>query len=231
LFLQWQLYRKWTERLFKEQFIAWKSGHGDKDPSEGWYESELKFFDNYVIPLATKLQECGVFGAAGAMYLEYARANRKEIEEKGERLVHEMLERCQAEFMAELMQKRDGVPLPSALSFRISEGSSVAGCEDTAPPDLSFRISDQLGPGPGGVRATCSKVITACHCLIFPLINQLTSWSILLLTTQLTAVHVERVVHARPSLCIQATANEERAPVAVQQCCLDKWIELVGAAE
>jgi len=168
LFLQWQLYRKWTERLFKEQFIAWKSGHGDKDPSEGWYESELKFVDNYVIPLATKLQECGVFGAAGAMYLEYARANRKEIEEKGERLVHEMLERCQAEFMAELMQKRDGVPLPSALSFRISEGSSVAGCEDTAPPDLSFRISDQLGPGPGGVRATCSKVITARHCLISP---------------------------------------------------------------
>lgn len=162
-FLQWQLYRKWTERLFKEQLIAWKSGHRDKDPSEGWYESELKFFDNYVIPLATKLQECGVFGAAGAMYLEYARANRKEIEEKGERLVHEMLERCQAEFMAELMQKHDGVPLPSALSFRVSEGSSVAGCEATEPPDLSFRISDQLGPGPGGVSATCSTVITACH--------------------------------------------------------------------
>ena len=84
----WHVYRKHNANLFREmvgqmlvgvlrrhvptafltyhcvsvQYDAYKAGRTDKDPSTGWYEGELWFFDNYIIPLAKKLKECGVFG-------------------------------------------------------------------------------------------------------------------------------------------------------------------------
>ena len=67
-------------------YSAYKSGRG-KDPSQGWYKGELWFFDNYVIPLAQKLKECGVFGVASAECLDYAIKNRAEWEEKGGAIV------------------------------------------------------------------------------------------------------------------------------------------------
>jgi len=64
----------------------------DKDPSEGWYGGEIWFFDNYVIPLAGKLSECGVFGVSSHEYLNYATENRKEWELKGREIVENMKE-------------------------------------------------------------------------------------------------------------------------------------------
>ena len=61
------------------------------DPSEGWYKGELGFFDFYIIPLAKKLKECGCFGVSSDEYLNYAMANRKEWELKGEDVVQEYL--------------------------------------------------------------------------------------------------------------------------------------------
>jgi hypothetical protein len=46
-----------------------------------------RFFDNYVIPLARKLKECRVFGAASDECLNYALSNRTEWEAKGEKIV------------------------------------------------------------------------------------------------------------------------------------------------
>ncbi|KAG7341915.1 GAF and PAS/PAC sensor-containing adenylate/guanylate cyclase [Nitzschia inconspicua] len=83
----WHIYKKWNQRLFEEMYTAFVSGRGDQDPSEGWYKGELWFFDNYVIPLAKKLKECTVFGAASDECLNYAISNRKEWEEKGEEVV------------------------------------------------------------------------------------------------------------------------------------------------
>lgn len=40
---------------------------------------ELGFFDNYVIPLAKKLKECGVFGVSSDEYLNYALENRRYV--------------------------------------------------------------------------------------------------------------------------------------------------------
>ena len=61
----WTVYQKWNRCLFEEMYTAYKYGMTDKDPSESWYEGEMWFFDNYVIPLAQKLKECQVFGASG----------------------------------------------------------------------------------------------------------------------------------------------------------------------
>jgi hypothetical protein len=56
----------------------------------------LGFFDFYIIPLAKKLKDCGCFGVSSDEYLNYAVANRREWEAKGE----EVLEGYLASFKA-----------------------------------------------------------------------------------------------------------------------------------
>lgn len=79
----WHIYLRWNARLYNELYRAFKMGYTDKDPTDGWYEGEIGFFDHYVIPLAKKLKECGVFGVSGDEYLQYAQWNRREWEQKG----------------------------------------------------------------------------------------------------------------------------------------------------
>jgi class 3 adenylate cyclase len=94
----WHVYLKWNERLFEENYLAYLNGRTAKDPSEGWYQGELGFFDYYIIPLAKKLKECGVFGVASDEYLNYAMNNRSEWSIKGHTIVkgymdkHRMME-------------------------------------------------------------------------------------------------------------------------------------------
>ena len=93
----WNVYTKWNARLFKEMYKAHLEGRtGAKDPSEFWAKGEIGFFDYYIIPLAKKLKDCGVFGVSSDEYLQYAISNRNEWEEKGhlmtERLIKEIRE-------------------------------------------------------------------------------------------------------------------------------------------
>ena len=68
----WHVYRKWNGRLFAELYQAYKEGRAEKNPAEFWAKGEIGFFDFYVIPLAKKLKDCGVFGVSSAEYLGYA---------------------------------------------------------------------------------------------------------------------------------------------------------------
>mmetsp|Transcript_45322 Transcript_45322/g.109736 ORF Transcript_45322/g.109736 Transcript_45322/m.109736 type:complete len:1123 (+) Transcript_45322:296-3664(+) len=88
----WTVYQRWNKRLFCEMMSAYQAGRADKDPSEGWYGGELWFFDNYIIPLAQKLKECGVFGVSCDEVLDYARDNRLEWEQKGKEIVKQWME-------------------------------------------------------------------------------------------------------------------------------------------
>ena len=83
----WHIYQKWNERLFAEMMSAYQAGRMGVDPCENWYQGELGFFDNYIIPLANKLKECGVFGVSSDEYLNYALENRREWASKGEEVV------------------------------------------------------------------------------------------------------------------------------------------------
>eukprot|EP00538_Stauroneis_constricta_P011853 CAMPEP_0119558918 /NCGR_PEP_ID=MMETSP1352-20130426/11594_1 /TAXON_ID=265584 /ORGANISM="Stauroneis constricta, Strain CCMP1120" /LENGTH=172 /DNA_ID=CAMNT_0007606425 /DNA_START=21 /DNA_END=539 /DNA_ORIENTATION=+ len=87
----WHVYQKWNRRLFNEMYKAYKSGRLERNPAEGWYKGELWFYDNYVIPLAQKLAECGVFGVSSDEFLDYAMQNRSEWEVKGESIVADLL--------------------------------------------------------------------------------------------------------------------------------------------
>ena len=91
----WHVYRRWNERLFKEMYKAYKDGRAEKAPSEFWYQGEIGFFDFYIIPLAKKLKNCGVFGVSSDEYLTYALQNRKEWELKGREVVAELVQSVQ----------------------------------------------------------------------------------------------------------------------------------------
>jgi len=88
----WNIYRFWNERFFDEQYSAYLAGRAKTDPSIGWYKGEIGFFDFYIIPLAKKLESCGVFGVSSQEYLSYALQNRNEWERRGEEVVREYLE-------------------------------------------------------------------------------------------------------------------------------------------
>lgn len=74
----WHIYRKWNKRLFQELYLAYSQGRVERDPSEFWYQGEIGFFDNYIIPLAKKLKDCNVFGVSSDECLNYALQNRNE---------------------------------------------------------------------------------------------------------------------------------------------------------
>eukprot|EP00980_Cylindrotheca_fusiformis_P019595 scaffold6796_cov103-Cylindrotheca_fusiformis.AAC.4 len=85
----WHIYKAWNEKFFLECYGAYKAGRADSDPSTNWYKGEIGFFDFYVIPLAKKLESCGVFGVSSHEYLNYAASNRAEWAREGEKLVQQ----------------------------------------------------------------------------------------------------------------------------------------------
>ena len=87
----WQTFRKWNKRLYTEVSKAYREGRGTTNPNEKWYEGETGFFDFYIIPLAKRLRECGVFGSDSSEYLDYALENRRRWEEEGREIAREMI--------------------------------------------------------------------------------------------------------------------------------------------
>jgi hypothetical protein len=71
---------------------------GAKDPSEFWAKGEIGFFDFYIIPLAKKLKDCGVFGVSSDEYLQYAISNRNEWEEKGQVMTERIIQEVREEY-------------------------------------------------------------------------------------------------------------------------------------
>ena len=75
-----------------EMYRAFREGRMPTDPKTFWYQGELGFFDNYVIPLAKKLKDCNVFGVSSDECLNYAVQNRAEWEARGEDILASLVE-------------------------------------------------------------------------------------------------------------------------------------------
>ena len=65
-----------------------------------------------VIPLAKKLDRCGVFGVSHLEFLHHAQENKKEWIKKGEAITASLLARCQAKYGPKPAD--DEPPTPSA---------------------------------------------------------------------------------------------------------------------
>jgi hypothetical protein len=93
---------------------AYVEGRSDNDPSDFWYKGEMGFFDFYIIPLAKKLKNCGVFGVSSDEYLNYALKNRQEWEDRGLEVVASLVEDTQAKLLSE---KKAAVVAPRSSSL------------------------------------------------------------------------------------------------------------------
>ena len=67
-------------------------GRSKTNPADFWYQGEIGFFEFYIIPLAKKLKDCGVFGVSSDEYLNYAEHNLKEWKARGKVVVKELVE-------------------------------------------------------------------------------------------------------------------------------------------
>lgn len=102
-----------------ELYNAHKAGRMEANPAEFWVKGEVGFFDFYIIPLAKKLGECGVFGVSGDEYLNYAMNNRAEWLQKVSEAV--LLERIQYDESATVYRRT----WADYSLFLVQQGESV----------------------------------------------------------------------------------------------------------
>lgn len=115
----WHVFTKWNENLFHEMYTAYLSNRvdtnydgtnenddDDEDPSKNWYETELQFFDTFILPLATKMKGFGVFGVSGYEYMNYAKENRKEWEVHGRELITKWKVKHKQQYHNQLLQQQ-----------------------------------------------------------------------------------------------------------------------------
>jgi hypothetical protein len=161
----WHIYCKWNEKLFCEMYTAYLCGHAEKDPSLEWYGGEIWFFDNYIIPLAKKLKDCGVFGVASDEYLNYAQENRKEWEVKGKSVVAAMLAAYQQRHGAPNdARKKDSETLNPEAPLENGDVDAERLIEDAAGNDEVEDV-DQSSPPDDGPVAEEQDIPDATECL------------------------------------------------------------------
>jgi hypothetical protein len=67
---------EWSRRLFFELKASYHEGRGD-DPQNGWYDNQITFLDSYILPLARRLEDTGIFGdETGRMFADIVLDNR-----------------------------------------------------------------------------------------------------------------------------------------------------------
>ncbi|CAJ1967262.1 unnamed protein product [Cylindrotheca closterium] len=93
----WEIYCQWNESLYRELHDAYTEGRSTKDPSDGWYEGELWFFDHWVIPLAQNLKACGVLDIVSDQLVKQARSNRRRWQLEGKQISQEMCSTIQSD--------------------------------------------------------------------------------------------------------------------------------------
>jgi hypothetical protein len=103
-------------------------------PSDGWYGGELWFFYNWVIPLAGKLDDCGVFCVSCSEHLTYAKQNRNEWEKRGRELVGSFKAKAAAE------AEETGIKLPALMMDCLAETDNDEG--SLATDDITTQTDD-----------------------------------------------------------------------------------------
>lgn len=133
----WHVYIKWNACFFREMYHAYQQGRADQNPVDSWYHGELGFFDYYIIPLAKKLHECGVFGVSSDEFLNYATNNRSEWESKGREIVEGYVE----QYCREAAQAADATEQGEIMETANPElGVQSTGSEQQQQGEYSSRL-------------------------------------------------------------------------------------------
>ena len=126
------VYKKWNQKLYREMYIAFRSGRAENDPTDSWYQGDIGFFDFYIIPLAKKLVACGVLDNDKAEnLLNNAISNRQAWEAQGQEIV--------ASYRDEMKSSRRSlVSIDKSLSTALSELSDCDMRSDCDGDTASF---------------------------------------------------------------------------------------------
>jgi len=74
---------KWSGRLYLELRRAYVAKRGP-DPQGKWFENQIGFLESYLLPVARRLEDTGVFtDEAGQIFATIVEANRDEWLTKG----------------------------------------------------------------------------------------------------------------------------------------------------
>ena len=83
---------KWNCRLYDELYSAYSSAKGD-DCFSNWYKGQITFIDNYVLPLAERLQKCcPALSEFGSELVRNAEENRNRWNDEGQAYSNVFLE-------------------------------------------------------------------------------------------------------------------------------------------
>ena len=117
----WHVFLKWTEREFEEENKAYKEGRIKENPVDTMYKNNLRFLDNYVIPLAMQLKDIDAFVVNSDEYLNFALKNRQGWSSSGQEIVAAFNDKYNGPKesvvsatinLARVMVDEDGEPLP-----------------------------------------------------------------------------------------------------------------------
>jgi hypothetical protein len=84
---------KWNQQLYIELFNAYHEGRISNDPTKGWYQNQINFFVNYIIPLAKRMDKCRICGCKSPIFLYFAMENKRKWMEEGQAITAEMVEK------------------------------------------------------------------------------------------------------------------------------------------
>ncbi|GAX18681.1 cAMP-specific phosphodiesterase 4 [Fistulifera solaris] len=88
----WEQMVKWSNCLYLELQRALLMGRGT-DPKPNWFQNQIGFLEFYLLPLANKLDETGVFGGfVGKQFATTVLANRDRWVKKGQKVTDQIIE-------------------------------------------------------------------------------------------------------------------------------------------
>jgi len=90
LMQDWPVFTKWNKKLYDELWAANLAKRGF-DPSKNWCNGQTWFLENYVIPLSKRINDSGIFGSQGAVFMENAIKNRDRWLVEGEAMTDLMI--------------------------------------------------------------------------------------------------------------------------------------------
>jgi hypothetical protein len=72
----WEHMCKWSSMLYLELRCAYQASRG-ADPEPRWFENQIGFLESYLLPLARRLEDTGIFGdKIGAQFAQIVEDNR-----------------------------------------------------------------------------------------------------------------------------------------------------------
>ena len=87
----WDQMAKWSNRLFLELRRAHVQDRG-ADPQNGWFSNQIGFLEAYLLPLARRLDDTGIFGdEQGARFAQIVEENRDQWMRDGMALTTEII--------------------------------------------------------------------------------------------------------------------------------------------